>query len=175
MSTGPMDAPGLSDAERARLEEIARLRIPELEHDHVLDAIVREAAEATGAPIALATAVLDDAQFFLAGHGVGGWLAAARGTPRSWSFCTHAIQGTEPFVIHDATEMPEHADNPLVRNDGVRAYTGIPLITGRGHAVGTLCVADGAAGTLSETQVAVLKELASRVIARLEERVQDGS
>lgn len=58
-------------------------------------------------------------------------------TPRSISFCSHAIESQGPLVVEDATRDPRFADNPLVRSDpNIRFYVGVKLV----HRVGTLCV-----------------------------------
>ena len=63
-------------------------------------------------------------------------------TPLSHSFCQHALESREPLVIEDARSHPLVRDNPAIRDLGVVAYAGVPLVTRRGHALGTLCVID---------------------------------
>lgn len=54
------------------------------------DSIVRDAAKALGSPIALISLVDDNRQWFKAKVGL-----EPNETPRSISFCTHAIRGPE--------------------------------------------------------------------------------
>jgi len=45
--------------------------------------------------------------------------------------------------MSDAREHPLVADNLAVRDLGVVAYAGMPLVLADGHAVGALCAIDG--------------------------------
>ena len=121
-----------------RLQEIADLGLTRPEVDAELRDIAARAAESLGLPIGIVSIVLDRAQYFAAGHGLQGWLAEVRGTPVEWSFCVNAVRSREPFVVEDALENPLVSDSPLVRQEGLRCYAGIPLITSRGHVLGTL-------------------------------------
>jgi GAF domain-containing protein len=118
----------------------------------------------------MVTVVLDQAQFFAAHHGLDGWMAEARGTPVEWSFCALAVASGEPFVVEDATTHPLTRDNPLVANEGIRCYAGIPLVSSRGYALGTLCVIGKESRSFSDADLDVLRELAEKAVWRIEER-----
>ncbi|HST11123.1 MAG TPA: sigma 54-interacting transcriptional regulator, partial [Terriglobales bacterium] len=93
------------------------------------------------------------------------------GTPRDLSFCGHCIVGRQPFVVEDTRVDPRFADNPLVTSDPhIRFYAGAPLITGDGHALGTLCVLDYKPRELSNQQCDALRVLSSQLVAQLELR-----
>ncbi len=161
----PVDLGGL-----ARLEEIAALDLLGPEVDDILQATTEEAAERLGLPTALVSVVTDQAQYFAAHHGLTGWLREARGTPTEWSFCANAVRSGEPFVVEDAATHPLVRENPLVTEDGVRCYAGIPLVTARGHTLGTLCVVGTEARTFSGDEMDTLRALAARAVERIEER-----
>ena len=164
----PPVPPALDDLERLR--EIAELGLVNPETDPVFQQTAEEAARALGVPTALVSVVMDHAQFFAAHHGLEGWMAQARGIPVEWSFCAVAVQSREPFVVEDAAADPRTRDNPLVTRDGVRCYAGVPLLSSRGHALGTLCVLGTRARTFTPEQMGRLRELAARAVARIEER-----
>ena len=156
--------------EPARMDEIAELGLLSDEVDDILQATVEEAAGRLNLPTGLVTVITDQAQYYAAFHGIDGWLAQARGTPVEWAFCVNAVQTGEPFVVEDAETHPLVRDNPLVTEDGIRCYAGIPLVTSRGHTLGTLCVAGKEARTFSPEELAELRALADRAVARIEER-----
>ena len=164
------DAQTLGDT--ARLQEIADLRLNDSDIDGILSEIAAEAAAQFGLPIALVSIVLDQAQYFRASHGLDGWMAATRGTPAEWSFCQHVVRNREPFVVDDAQTHPLMKDSPLVRIEGVRCYAGVPLVTFRGHVIGSFCVQGPEARSFTEYDLARLHRYAKRVIARIEQRRQ---
>lgn len=130
-----------------------------------LNALVDMAALVAGAPIALITLVDDDEQVFKATYGLD-----APGTPRDISFCGHALaEGHEAMVITDSRLDPRFADNPLVTGEPhVIFYAGIPLVTGAGHAIGTLCVVDATPRELDARQMDALHRLAGQAVGLLE-------
>jgi GAF domain-containing protein len=162
------DRPAHALANRERLVEVARLRLLVPDTGALLTDLAEEAARQLDLPISLVSVVLDEAQHFAAAHGLGGWLADTRGTPVEWSFCAHAVHSGEPFVVEDATEHPLVRDNPLVPREGIRCYAGVPLISRRGHPLGTLCVIGTEARSFSEEDLAALRELADEAVRRLE-------
>ena len=154
----------------ARLEEIAALRLTSPEVDAILQQTVDEAAARLRLPIGLVSIVMDEAQYFAAHTGLEGWMKEARGTPIEWSFCVNAVHSGEPFVVEDAETHPAVKDIPLVHLDGVRCYAGIPLVTSRGHAVGTLCVIGHEARSFTAAEMETLRTLAGRAMERIEAR-----
>lgn len=158
-------------AELDRLREIAALRLGEDVQDEQLEMIVKRAAEQLGLPIAAVSIVLDEAQYMVATHGLdSSWIGGARGTPKEWSFCRHAVDRRAPFIVEDAAEVAEVADNPLVHNDSVRTYLGVPLITSRDQAIGALCVIGSESRTFSTQDVGNLVSLADELLPLLEAR-----
>lgn len=132
-----------------------------------LDAIVEEAAAAFAVPTALISLVDRDIQWFPARIGL-----PVPSTPRSISFCGHAIHQEGPFVVPDAAADGRFAGNPLVIDtDGIRFYAGAPLTTADGFRIGTLCLIDRKPrGGLDEGERRRLVELGERVMVALEAR-----
>lgn len=157
----------------ARLAEIAALGLTAPEVDAVLQQTVNEAAAALNLPTALVSVVMGEAQYFAAQHGLTGWMAEAHGTPVEWSFCANAVQSGEPCVVEDARTHPVTRDNPLVRFDNLRCYAGIPLVTSAGHTLGTLCVIGNEPRSFTGAEMELLRALAKKAIARIEERRKD--
>ena len=154
--------------EGQRLSELKGYGVLDTPNESQFDAIVRDAAEALGSSIALISLIDEERQWFKAKVGL-----EADETPRSISFCTHAIRGPEVMVINDATQDARFADNPLVTGDpSIRFYAGAPLKTQSGKRIGTLCVIDSKArtGDLSEEDRGSLEKLAHRTMAAFEAR-----
>lgn len=160
----------MDKSELERLKEIARLNLASTEQDPILQELVKDTAERLHLPTAVVTVVLNDAQHFLASYGVGGWMQDAGGTPVEWAFCRYVVKDKQPFVVTNATEHPRVKDNPLVTQDGIRCYAGVPLVSDRGHVVGTLCVAGSEQHAFDPTDLEALHTLAKQVMQRLEQR-----
>lgn len=156
--------------DRDRLQEISALRLTEPDVRHILRDIAREASSAVGQPVGLITIVLDDGVYVAAHHGTGGWLKTTGGTPLEWSFCRFTVAEKAPFVVNDAQRNALVQGCPRVTQDGLRCYAGMPLITSRGHAVGSLCVAGTEAREFSEAVLQSLQRLSTEAVRRIETR-----
>jgi diguanylate cyclase (GGDEF)-like protein len=133
--------------------------------DARFDAFARLAAHLSGAPVALVSLIDADRQWFKAAIGID-----LRQTPRSTSFCAHAIlQPDRVTVVEDARGDPRFADNPLVNSQpNIRFYAGAPIIDRAGHALGTLCVVDSEPRQMSAAAAHALADIAQGVAAALE-------
>jgi PAS domain S-box-containing protein len=153
----------LPENENARMEALASLNL-EPGRDVVLEQIVALAAEICEAPVSLVSVVEEKRQWFKAGIG---WDETE--TPRSVSFCGHAIlEPARALVVTDATSDERFADNPLVTGPpAIHFYAGVPLLTEDGHALGSLCVIDRVPRELSAAQLRMLERLASVAAVRL--------
>ena len=155
----------------ARLQEIAELGLLSSDVDPILKDVAARAASAMRLPVSLVSVVLDEALHVAASHGIDGmWLAEAGGHPVEWSFCATSVRTRDAFIVENAPEHPEHRTNPLVTQDGVRCYTGVPLISSRGFVLGNLCVVGMEERSFSEREMATLRELAVEAVGRIEAR-----
>lgn len=153
-------------ADAMRAQVLAAHGLDMLQDDPELSAIVKFAAKLCGAPMAMVTVVEQDRQWFLAREG-----SATPETARSTSFCAHAMLGTEPMVVCDATRDVRFADFSLVTGPGnVRFYAGAPLRADDGTAIGALCVIgpDPRPAGLNPFQLSGLQTLAHSVMRRMQ-------
>jgi anti-sigma regulatory factor (Ser/Thr protein kinase) len=152
--------------EAARLAALRRYRILDTQPERGFDDLTMLASHVCGTPIALISLVDADRQWFKSRVG----LTIAE-TSRTISFCTHAIQQTDLFIVPDASVDARLRDNPFVTGEAhVRFYAGAPLMTPDGHALGTLCVIDHVSRTLTAEQVEALEALRRQAQAQLELR-----
>nr|WP_274611250.1 EAL domain-containing protein [Sphingomonas sp. JUb134] len=136
--------------------------LPDAEFDHVVELAVA----LFGVSGAMISFVERNEQFFAARRGVD----AAR-TPRSQSFCAHALDRISPLVVEDALLDPRFADNPLVHGPPhIRFYAGAPLRVSSGAALGTLCLINTEPQGFDAHQRRLLESLAGIVVDRLELR-----
>jgi len=160
-------APARPSDEAERLADLRELGVLDYGSDPDLESLADLAALIADTRIALLTIVEEDEQVFKAAIGLD-----ADRTPRDLSFCGHAIlEGPAPMIIPDAREDARFADNPLVTGDpNVIFYAGIPLLTSRGHSIGTLCVVDDKPRELTDRQLAALERLAGQAAGLIEAR-----
>jgi GAF domain-containing protein len=154
-----------------RLQEIADLDLLAPELDPILQDVATRAAARLELPISLVSVVLDEALYVAGHYGLDGlWLGQTRGHPVEWSFCAKSVQTREEVVVENALTEPEFHSNPLVSQDGVRCYAGVPLVSSRGFVLGNLCVVGLEERTFSADEMAVLQSLAVEAVRRIEER-----
>ena len=119
------------------------------------------------APVALVSLVDKDPQFFKSCLGLPEPWASRRGSPLTHSFCQHAVAAREPLLVSDAREHDVLRTNLAIRDMGIIAYAGIPLIDGEGHALGTLCVIDSQPRHWTTHQVQLLSDIAASVTTEI--------
>ncbi len=131
------------------------------------DRLARVAAHVLNAPVALVSLVDSDRQYFKSCLGLPEPWASQREAPLSHSFCQHAVASREPLLVDDSRQHELLRDNPAIRDMGVIAYAGIPLIDADGHALGTLCVIDSTPRHWTTHQVQLLSDLAASVVTEI--------
>ncbi len=150
--------------EASRIAGMRTFDLERLDGDSELKRITDFAALLCEAPIALVSFVESDRQWFPARTGLD-----ACQTPRETSFCSHAMQGSDVFIVPDASRHQDFCDNPLVTGEPhIRFYAGAPLISDDGVPLGALCVIDKVPRDgLTATQSMGLQVLAAGIITRL--------
>ncbi|MEW6370084.1 MAG: PAS domain S-box protein [Pseudomonadota bacterium] len=156
-----MPAAPLPPDEARRQALLDSLGLLDTAPEPVFDQITRLASRLLGFPITLFTLIDRDRQWFKSRVG----LPLAE-TPRTQSFCAHALLQSDPMVVPDASVDERFRDNPFVTGPAqVRFYAGVPIRSLEGLPLGTLCAVDTRPRTLGADQLLTLIELAE-VIAR---------
>lgn len=162
-------------AEPARLAALEDAALLDSPPEEPFDRLARLAARVVDAPVALVSGVDRDRQFFKSCLGLPEPWASQRETPLSHSFCQHVVAAKEPVIVSDARRDQRMLDNLAIRDLGVIAYLGVPLITRDGYAVGTLCVIDHEPRIWTNEEISLVKDIAAAVVTEITMRGADGS
>lgn len=154
-------------AERQRQRALESYRVLDTLPEAAYEDIVRLASVICGVPIAMVSLIDRERQWFKAVVGID-----VQQTPRGIAFCDHAIREPNQLMeVSDAQLDPRFVDNPLVAGDpGIRFYAGMPILSGDGFALGTVCVIDSQPHVLSDTQREALQLLSRLTTELLESR-----
>lgn len=157
----------LPDNEAARLRALREYAVLDSAAEKDYDDITLLASTICKTPISLISLVDESRQWFKSKVGF-----EAQQTPRDHAFCAHAIlKPSEVMVVPDALEDERFAANPLVTGpENVRFYTGVPLVTPNGEALGTLCVLDRTPRALDPEQLEAVRALGRLVVSQFEMR-----
>ncbi|MFP3343115.1 PAS domain-containing protein [Halomonas sp. SIMBA_159] len=135
------------------------------DNDPRFDRITRLAQQVFGVSTALVALINQERLLFKSCQG----LINASEAPLEHSFCRHTMLMSDPLIVEDALEDARFIDHPMVTAEPfIRFYGGMPLHTPSGHRVGTLCLIDATPRTLTDEQMAVLRDMA----AMIEELIQ---
>ncbi len=164
--------PTVGDADR--LHALERTDLLDTPPERAFDRLTELVRKLLGVPVALVSLVDAERQFFKSAQGLPEPWASLRETPLSHSFCQHVVSGAQPLAIKDARATPLVRDNLAVRDLGVVAYLGVPLVEASGHTIGALCAIDARPRTWTADEVEVLRELAALVISEIALRAHLG-
>lgn len=152
--------------ETERLKALKAYSVLDTLSEKEYDAITQLASYICDTPIALVSLIDEERQWFKSTVGL-----EASETPRNISFCQYTIMGDDIFEVANALESELFFDNPLVTgNPDIRFYAGAPLRNKEGYNLGSLCVIDTKARSLTDEQKKALQLLAAQVVSLLDLR-----
>ena len=159
----------LPENEASRLAALQCYQVLDTGPEDSFDDLTALAAQICDAPIALVSLIDTNRQWFKSKVGV-----EAAETSRDIAFCAHAILQSDIFIVPDAARDDRFADNPLVTSaPHIRFYAGMPLLTSKGEALGTLCVIDRVPRQLTPAQQDTLRRLGRQTVKLLEYRLSN--
>lgn len=162
-----MIKPTIPKNDDERILQLLSYDILDTASENDYDELTKLAAELAKTPIALVSLIDTNRQWFKSCYGLSG----VTETDRSISFCGHAINYKEIFIVDNVLNDERFKDNPLVTGEpNIRFYAGIPLIDSEGFTLGTLCVIDTKENSLSDLQQKQLKVMAQQVVKIMELR-----
>ncbi len=151
--------------ERERLEALEASGALEAGHDPAFDFLAKLAADRLDMPIAAITVMMADEIRPLSLVGV-----EFDSLPLEDPLTRHMLENQEPVILDHASDSESFADSAIISGLGLRAYCGVPLVTGDGHLLGAFSVADRDPRELGEEDVEILVHLADQVVANLERK-----
>jgi len=152
--------------EPQRLQALQQYNVLDTLPEPEFDDITNLASYICGTPMALISLFDQERQWFKSKVGLD-----ATCSSRDIAFCAHAILQPDLFIVPDALLDERFKDNPFVVGEPkIRFYAGAPLLTSRGHALGTLCIIDRIPRELTPQQKGALRSLSRQVVALLELR-----
>ncbi len=155
-----MKKPLIPDNEVERLKDLQSHQLLNGLPDEDYDLITKLASDICGTSISFITLIDSKKQVFKSRQGIN-----LKETSRDISFCAHAINTLgKLLIVNDANLDERFKENPLVIKDPkITFYAGMPLMSKKGYALGTLCVFDNKPKVLSTSQIQALKSLAKFV------------
>jgi GAF domain-containing protein len=124
--------------EQQRLDAVRRYQILDTPPDGAFDRITAIASRLLAAPIAIVSIVDEDRIWFKSHHGLD-----IEQVPREPGLCASCVVQDGPWIVSDARRDARALTNSLVASEfGLQFYLGIPLATGDGFNLGTLCLLD---------------------------------
>jgi excisionase family DNA binding protein len=145
--------------EKARLDAVKRSALLGTGADGRFDRLVRLAAYALRAPIAMFTLITQDQQWFKSRVGFDG-----ESTSRDWAFCNETLVANEFTVIEDLSRSAAFKENPTLNEPfGFRFYAGAPVRDPLGFALGSICVIDVVPRSLEREERDALATIAEAI------------
>ena len=156
--------------EEARLSELNGLNLLDTPPEADFDQVTQRLTRLFRVPIALLTLIDKNRQWFKSQAGLPADLAEARSTPRNVSLCGHVIANDEVLIVRDLARDPRFANNPWLKERGLRFYAGVPLRGPNGFPVGALSLLDTKPRDMSPQEQDLLKMIAADVMEQIKRR-----
>ena len=156
--------------EEERLAELNGLNLLDTPREADFDQVTERLTKLFKVPIALLTLIDKDRQWFKSQAGLPTDLAEARCTSRDVSLCGHVIANDEVLIVRDLARDPRFANNPFVKERGLRFYAGVPLRGPNGFPIGTLSILDTKPREMTRQEQELLKMIAGDVMEQIKRR-----
>ena len=156
--------------EEERLAELTGLNLLDTPTEAEFDLVTERLTKLFKVPIALLTLIDKDRQWFKSQTGLPADLAEARCTSRDVSLCGHVIANNEMLIVRDLARDPRFANNPFVKERGLRFYAGVPLRGPNGFPIGTLTILDTKPREITTQEQDLLEMIAGDVMEQIKRR-----
>jgi PAS domain S-box-containing protein len=139
--------------------------------DEAFDRFTRLAVRLLKADAAFVSLVDADRVFFKSYVSARSIPPETREVPIEASFCPYTVAQNKLLLVSDARIDPQFLANSAIRDFGLIAYAGVPLVTAEGHALGTFCAIDVKPHAWAEDEIQVLMDLGAAVVSEIELRI----
>jgi predicted PurR-regulated permease PerM len=156
--------------EEERLAELTGLKLLNTPTETDFDNVTERLTKLFKVPVALLTLIDKDRQWFKSQAGLPADLAETRSTSRDVSLCGHVVANNEPLIVRDLARDPRFANNPFVKERGLRFYAGVPLRGPNGFPIGSLCILDTQPRDITTHEQELLKMIAGDVMEQIKRR-----
>ena len=156
--------------EEERLAELNGLNLLDTPREADFDQVTARLTRLFKVPMALVTLVDKNRQWFKSQAGLPADLAETRSTARDVSLCGHVIANDEVLVVRDLARDSRFANNPFVKERGLRFYAGVPLRGPNGFPIGSLCILDTKPREMTRQEQELLKMIAGDVMEQIKRR-----
>jgi GAF domain-containing protein len=156
--------------EEERLAELNGLNLLDTPREANFDHVTERLTKLFRIPIALVTLIDKNRQWFKSQTGLPARLAETQSTPREVSLCGHVVAKDEVLIVRDLARDPRFANNPFVKEHGLRFYAGVPLRGPNGLPIGSLCILDTKPREMTTQEQELLKMIAGDVMEQIKRR-----
>ncbi len=146
--------------EAARLSAVKELAILDTPAEKRFDRITNLAIKLFAVPISTLTIMDSDREWFKSCQGL-----EKKEGPRAIAFCGHVVaMEKDVLIVEDTLKDERFVDNPMVTGEPhIRFYAGVPIFSLSDDRIGVFCIKDVKPRALSESEIYLLKTLASWV------------
>jgi GAF domain-containing protein len=156
--------------EEERLTELSGLNLLDTPKEPNFDQVTERLTKLFNVPMALVTLIDKNRQWFKSEAGLPPDLAESRSTSRDVSLCGHVVAKDDALIVRDLARDPRFANNPFVKEHGLRFYAGVPLRGPNGFAIGSLCILDTKPREVTSQERELLKMIAGDVMDQIKRR-----
>jgi eukaryotic-like serine/threonine-protein kinase len=163
-SLGPVEPARGRESER--LDAVRRYNLLDTPPDGAFDRITALAARLFSVPMAMVTIVDEDRIWLKSHHGI-----QVEEVQRQRGFAMSGGLHDETLIIEDTATDPRVTRSAADRDDGIRFFAGVPLITPDGQNIGSFAILDREPHPFPPESVATLEDLAAMVLHEMELRL----
>ena len=150
------------------VREMQQVDVFDEPEEGIFSQLATNLARSFEAPIALITVADGQRRFWEAQCGLAEDMLSTTESEWDLSICSRIMFSDSTLVLTDTAEDECFANDPFLRDKGVRFYAGAPLKAHDGEVMGSLCVLDTRPRQITEQQKEMLTSVANAVMTAIE-------